>query len=165
MTKSPRSPAAPTTTPLAVGEPAPEFESFDQHGACVRSASLANRSYVLYFYPKDATPGCTREATDFEGALARFKKKGVRVLGVSGDTVASHARFAEKQGLTFTLLSDPERKLARAYGVWILKKSYGREYLGIERSTFLIDRAGRVAAAWRGVRVAGHVDEVLAALG
>ncbi|GMV12968.1 MAG: peroxiredoxin [Polyangiaceae bacterium] len=123
----------------------------------------AGGPYVLYFYPKDDTPGCTKEACDFRDGLSAFRKAGVRVIGVSPDSEASHARFSEKYALPFTLLSDPDKQLARAYSVWVKKKNYGREYMGIERSTFLVDAKGVVRRVWRGVKVAGHVDSVLAA--
>lgn len=125
--------------------------------------SVVGEPYVLYFYPKDDTPGCTKEACDFRDGIAAFRKAGVRVIGVSPDGEASHARFRDKYALPFTLLSDPEKTLAHAYSVWVKKKNYGREYMGIERSTFLVDAKGVVRRAWRGVKVAGHVDSVLGA--
>jgi thioredoxin-dependent peroxiredoxin len=140
---------------------APEFELEDDAGKRVSSASLAGKPYVLYFYPKDDTPGCTKEACDFRDSLAGFNTKKVRVLGVSPDSPASHVKFKTKYGLTFTLLSDPEKSLARAYGVWAKKINYGREYMGIVRSTFLVDKQGVIKQAWRGVRVPGHIAEVL----
>jgi peroxiredoxin Q/BCP len=148
---------------VAVGDGAPSFELSDQQGGSVSSSELSGHPYVLYFYPKDDTPGCTTEACAFRDALADFDGVSVRVLGVSPDSVASHRKFADKYGLNFTLLSDPEQALASAYGVWSLKKNYGREYMGIVRSTFLIDGEGVVRKAWRGVRVNGHIAEVQAA--
>jgi peroxiredoxin Q/BCP len=145
---------------LGVGDAAPSFELQDQQGNSISSRELAGHPYVLYFYPKDDTPGCTTEACGFRDSLPDFEHVGVRVLGVSPDSVASHQRFVDKYGLTFTLLSDPEQKLASAYGVWSLKKNYGREYMGIVRSTFLVDGAGVVRKSWRGVRVNGHISEV-----
>jgi len=118
---------------------------------------------VLYFYPKDDTPGCTREACGFRDDLGKFEALGVRVVGVSPDKPESHTRFRSKYGLNFTLLSDAEKTLADACGVWVKKQNYGREYMGIERSTFLVDGAGKVRKVWRGVRVDGHVAAVLAA--
>lgn len=126
--------------------------------------SVAGAPYVLYFYPKDDTPGCTQEACDFRDGIAGFRKLGVRVIGVSPDTAASHERFAQKYSLPFTLVSDPEKLLANAYAVWVKKKNYGREYMGISRSTFLVDAKGVVRRAWRGVKVKGHVDAVLQAV-
>ena len=122
------------------------------------------RTIVLYFYPKDNTPGCTTEACDFRDNMARILKTGAVVLGVSPDSVKSHQGFRDKHGLGFPLLSDPEKKTAAAYGAYGEKKMYGKTVMGIIRSTFVIDPAGRVKALWRGVKVAGHVDEVLEAL-
>jgi peroxiredoxin Q/BCP len=148
---------------LAEGDRAPSFGLTDQAGGSVSSASLAGHPYVLYFYPKDDTPGCTTEACGFRDAFPEFEGAGVRVLGVSPDSVASHQKFVGKYGLPFTLLSDSERSLASAYGVWALKKLYGRESMGIVRSTFLIDGEGVIRKVWRSVRVNGHVAEVQAA--
>lgn len=146
------------------GAVAPGFELPDQDGKLVSSASLKGKPYVLYFYPKDDTPGCTKEACDFRDFGVKFGARGARILGVSPDSTASHAKFRAKYGLPFTLLSDAEKELAQAYGVWVKKKNYGREYMGIERSTFLIDAQGKIKKAWRGVRVPGHVESVLAEL-
>jgi len=148
---------------LGEGDRAPAFSLIDQAGAPVSSDDLAGKPYVLYFYPKDDTPGCTTQACGFRDAISDFDGIGVRVLGVSPDSVASHQRFVGKYGLPFTLLSDSARELASAYGVWALKKLYGRESMGIVRSTFLVDGDGVVRKAWRNVRVAGHVPEVQAA--
>jgi peroxiredoxin Q/BCP len=128
----------------------------------VTSGSLKGKPYVLYFYPKDNTPGCTTESCDFRDAFGNFGKSNVTVLGVSPDSTKSHSGFAAKYELPFTLLSDPEKTLAQAYGVWAIKQNYGREYWGIIRSTFLIGANGKVLKAWRQVRVQGHVDAVLA---
>lgn len=148
---------------LAEGAQAPSFELSDQAGATLSSASLAGRPYVLYFYPRNDTPGCTTEACGFRDSHTDFDKAGVRVLGVSPDSVASHQKFVGKYGLPFTLLSDPDRSLASAYGVWALKKLYGRESMGIVRSTFLVDGEGVIRKVWRGVRVNGHIAEVQSA--
>ena len=153
--------AAASTAALREGDLAPSFALPDQTGSSVTSASLAGQPYVLYFYPKDGTPGCTVEACGFRDAFAEFN--GVRVLGVSPDSVARHQKFTNEYDLPFTLLSDSERELASAYGVWALKKLYGRETMGIVRSTFLVDGDGVIRRAWRGVRVNGHVPEVQAA--
>jgi peroxiredoxin Q/BCP len=149
---------------LAEGSKAPAFSLPDENGAVLTSASLAGKPYVLYFYPKDDTPGCTQEACDFRDNFAAFGVKKVRVIGVSPDESKRHAKFKEKYGLTFTLLADTDKSLSAAYGVWAKKSNYGREYMGVLRSTFLIDKAGTIAKVWRGVRVAGHVDAVLASL-
>ena len=135
----------------------------DQSGKQVSSEELAGSPYVIYFYPKDDTPGCTVEACGFRDSAAAFGGLGVRVVGVSPDSVSSHQRFSTKYDLPFTLLSDEGQRLASAYGVWSLKKNYGREYMGIVRSTFLVDGSGVIRSSWRGVRVKGHVDEVQAA--
>jgi peroxiredoxin Q/BCP len=147
------------------GSRAPNFSLSDQAGRVVSSSSLSGKPYVLYFYPKDDTSGCTREACGFRDSLRGFGSKGVKIIGVSPDTEASHARFAGKYGLPFTLLADTDKALARAYGVWAKKQNYGREYMGIVRSTFLVDKRGVVKKAWRSVRVDGHVDAVLQAAG
>jgi peroxiredoxin Q/BCP len=149
---------------LAEGDRAPSFSLPDETGAIVSSASLSGKPYVIYFYPKDDTPGCTKEACDFRDNLRAFNSQKVRVLGVSPDDPKRHAKFKEKYGLTFTLLSDTEKQLITAYGIWIKKVNYGREYMGVQRSTFIIDKSGKVAKAWHGVRVPGHVEAVLAAL-
>lgn len=149
--------------PIAEGSHAPDFELSDDLGTVHSAASLAGKPYVLYFYPKDDTPGCTKEACDFRDSLTRFNGGRVRVLGVSPDSIASHGKFRKKYGLSFPLISDPDKVLAEAYGVWVKKLNYGREYMGIERSTFLVDAKGVVRKAWRRVRVPGHVDEVLEA--
>ena len=119
---------------------------------------------VIYFYPKDATPGCTREAVDFAGLQARFQAAGARVLGVSRDSIASHERFRSRQGLGFDLVSDPEQSMCEAFGVIGEKSMYGRIVVGIVRSTFLFGADGRLRQAWRGVRVPGHAEQVLAAV-
>ena len=160
--------AAPATAKAAAavgeGSKAPAFSLPDETGALLSSSSLAGKPYVLYFYPKDDTPGCTKEACDFRDNLARFNVAKVRVLGVSPDDAKRHAKFKEKYGLTFSLLSDIEKSLIGAYGVWVKKSNYGREYMGVERSTFLVDKSGTIVKAWHGVRVPGHVEAVLATL-
>lgn len=147
----------------APGERAPRFALLDHQGQTLSSDELAGKPYVIYFYPKDDTPGCTTQACGFRDTEAQFVRAGVRIIGVSPDSVASHQRFAGKYGLPFTLLSDPEQALASSYGVWALKKNYGREYMGIVRSTFLVDGKGVIRKVWRAVRVNGHVAEVEAA--
>ena len=147
---------------LHEGSKAPAFSLDDQSGKNVSSRDLAGEPYVLYFYPKDDTSGCTIEACDFRDRAQPFKAAGVRVIGVSPDGVASHARFAGKFGLQFSLLADEQRKLANDYGVWVLKKNYGKEYMGILRSTFLVDGRGVVRRAWRGIRAQDHAAAVLA---
>lgn len=163
----------PSVTKKAVAQPeiaellgtrAPSFKLRDQDDQELSSASLAKKQYVLYFYPKDNTPGCTTESCDFRDHVPNFRKLGVTVLGVSPDSTKSHAGFVKKYELPFTLLSDPDKELAQAYGVWALKKNYGKEYWGIVRSTFLIGADGLIKGVWRGVKVKGHVEAVLAAV-
>ncbi|MEP7052284.1 MAG: thioredoxin-dependent thiol peroxidase [Pseudomonadota bacterium] len=149
---------------VAEGSKAPSFSLPDEAGAVLSSTTLAGKPYVLYFYPKDDTPGCTKEACDFRDNLRAFNAQKVRVLGVSPDDPKRHAKFKEKYGLTFTLLSDTEKYLIGAYGVWVKKLNYGREYMGVQRSTFLVDKDGKIAKVWLGVRVPGHVEAVLASL-
>lgn len=149
----------------AVGDPAPDFELESTEGGPIRLRDFAGKSsVVLYFYPKDDTPGCTKEACEFSRSLAALRKRGAAVLGVSTDSLKSHVKFASKFDLAFPLLSDPDGEVSRRYGAYKRRSMYGRTYLGIERSTFLIDKKGQVAAAWRAVKVDGHVAEVLAAL-
>jgi peroxiredoxin Q/BCP len=146
---------------LRIGDPAPPFCLKDSEGNEVCLKDFEGKWVVLYFYPKDNTPGCTLEAIDFTKNLEDFEKLGATVLGVSPDSEESHKKFCEKHGLKVTLLSDKDHKVLEAYGVWKLKKRYGREYYGVERSTFLISPDGRVAHLWRNVKVKRHVEEVL----
>lgn len=146
------------------GDKAPAFKLADENGKPVSLSDFKGKKVVLYFYPKDSTPGCTTEACDFRDNLNRIAKTGAVVLGVSADSAESHRKFKEKQGLNFPLLSDPERKAIEAYGVWREKSLYGRKFMGIVRSTFIIDGNGSIAKVFPKVKVAGHVDEVLAAL-
>jgi peroxiredoxin Q/BCP len=146
--------------PIAEGDLAPPFELADHSGTTIKSAELAGKAYVLYFYPKDDTPGCTVEACGFRDAAREFDKVGVRVIGVSPDNGPSHQKFRAKHELPFTLLSDTDKALASAYGAWAKKKNYGREYMGVVRSTFLVGADGVVRRAWRAVRVNGHVAQV-----
>jgi peroxiredoxin Q/BCP len=149
---------------LNVGDPAPDFSLQDDTGQIRSLKDFRGKKLVLYFYPKDATPGCTREACDFRDNMNRVLATGAAVVGVSADSVESHRRFKEKQGLNFPLLSDPEKETLKAYTVWQQKSLYGRLFLGIVRTTFIIDEKGKVAKVFPKVSVTGHVDEVLAAL-
>ncbi|MCE9593867.1 MAG: thioredoxin-dependent thiol peroxidase [Planctomycetes bacterium] len=149
---------------LAVGAAAPAFELESTGGKRVSLSGLKGKKVVLYFYPKDDTPGCTREACGFRDESAPLKKAGAVVLGVSKDTLASHAKFRAKYELPFELLSDPDNAVAKNYGAFGKKILYGKEIVGTIRSTFLIDEAGKVAAIWSPVKVDGHVEKVLAAV-
>ena len=149
---------------LQVGDLAPAFSLETGDGKTVTLSEFRGKTVVLYFYPKDDTPGCTREACSFRDERARFAKANAVILGVSRDSVASHQRFAQKYHLTFPLLSDPEASVCKAYGVFKQKSLYGRTYWGIERTTVLIDEQGRIAAIFPKVKVDGHSDEVLQAL-
>jgi thioredoxin-dependent peroxiredoxin len=147
----------------AVGKKAPAFHLDTDSGTKIRLSELAGSPVVLYFYPKDNTPGCTTEAQDFRDAQADFEKLGVRILGVSPDSVKSHEKFCTKQELNFTLLSDPHHKTIDKYGLWVEKKLYGRVYWGVERATLLIDAEGMVSQVWPKVKVPGHAADVLEA--
>ncbi len=149
---------------LKVGDPAPEFTAETDGGGTVALKDLRGKKVVLYFYPKDNTPGCTLEACAFRDAAAEFSAKGAVVLGVSPDSVKSHDKFKARFALPFRLLSDPDHALARAYGVWREKSLFGRKYMGIVRSTFVIDAAGKVAEVHEKVKVKGHAAAVLANL-
>ena len=146
------------------GRPAPDFELESDAGETVRLSDFRGRPVVLYFYPKDDTPGCTTEACEFRDAYDVFRERGAEVLGVSPDDVASHGKFKTKYGLPFTLLADPDHEAAERYGVWQEKSQYGRTYMGIVRTTYLIGPDGKVQKRWDKVKVDGHADEVLAAL-
>ena len=148
---------------LKAGDKAPSFNLAADSGANISLAALRGKPFVLYFYPKDDTSGCTREALGFSDNIKKFDKLGVNVVGVSKDTVASHARFKTKYGLKLRLASDPDIVAAKAYGVWVEKSLYGRKYMGMERATFLVDQRGVIREIWRKVKVAGHVEAVLAA--
>ncbi len=146
------------------GKEAPDFELADDTGEPVRMSGLRGRPVVLYFYPRDDTPGCTTQACSFRDAYGEFEERGAVVLGVSPDTEASHASFKAKHGLPFTLLADPDHEVAERYGVWVEKNMYGKKSMGIKRSTFVIDEEGKVAKAMLGVKPDNHADLVLSAL-
>ena len=147
-----------------VGNAAPEFKLQDDSGRVVTLGEFRGKKVVLYFYPKDNTSGCTRESCDFRDNLNRLNGRGAVVLGLSADSVDSHRKFKAKQGLNFPLLSDPERQALNAYGVWQEKSLYGRKFMGIVRTTVIIDEKGKIAKVWPKVKVEGHVDDVLASL-
>ena len=150
--------------PLEVGMKAPDFKSTDQHGNPVSLKDFHGRKVVLYFYPKDNTPGCTKEACAFRDSFEKFKKAGVEILGVSIDNEKSHRSFAEKFNLPFRLLADADKKIVEAYGVWAEKTRYGRKYMGTLRTTFLIDETGRVSGVFPKVKPEEHAEEILAQL-
>jgi peroxiredoxin Q/BCP len=144
--------------------PAPTFDLESDGGGRTTLQDFAGKWLVLYFYPKDNTPGCTREAQGFTAAAAKLKKLGAELVGVSKDSVKSHCGFKEKIGINFPLLSDPDLAAHRAYGAWGAKTMYGKKVQGVIRSTFLVSPDGKIARAWYGVKVDGHVDKVIAAL-
>jgi len=148
---------------LAIGDKAPDFSMQASKGETLNLAAFKGKNIVLYFYPKDDTPGCTIEAKDFRDNIKTFEKANTVVIGVSKDTVASHDKFKEKYCLPFALGADEDGSVCEAYGTWVEKSMYGKTYMGIERATFLIDAKGIVRTAWRKVKVDGHVAEVLAA--
>lgn len=148
---------------LNLGDPAPDFSLSIQSGSSLSLAALRGRTVVLYFYPRADTPGCTQEAMDFSRLRKDFAAAGTEVVGVSADPVAALEKFRKKHGLSITLATDPELDTLKAYGVWAEKNMYGRKFMGIARTTFLIDAHGRIAQVWRNVRVPGHAEEVLAA--
>ncbi|WP_323761389.1 peroxiredoxin [Maricaulis sp.] len=149
---------------LKTGDLAPTFKLPADGGGMIDLADLRGQIVVLYMYPKDDTPGCTTQALDFTAASAAFGDAGAVIIGLSKDSVKRHDNFKAKHGLEVSLVSDPEASVIEAYGSWVLKKLYGREYMGIDRSTFLIDREGRLARIWHKVKVKGHVDDVLEAV-
>lgn len=149
---------------IEVGMPAPDFSLPDHAGRVVRLGDFAGRALVLYFYPKDDTTGCTAEALDFSALCADFAEADAAVLGVSPDSPKSHAKFRDKHDLAIPLVSDEPKSMLEAYGVWVTKSMYGRQYLGVERTTMLIDKAGTIARIWSKVKVKGHAAEVLAAV-
>lgn len=149
---------------LDVGDKAPALTLPVSGGGELALSKLRGKPVVIYFYPKDNTSGCTKEAQDFQAAMPKFKKAGAEVIGISKDTVASHDKFAAKYDLSFPLMSDAEGKACEAFGTWVEKSLYGRKYMGIERATFLIDAKGVVRNVWRKVKVPGHVEAVLAAV-
>ncbi|WP_027410673.1 thioredoxin-dependent thiol peroxidase [Anoxybacteroides tepidamans] len=146
---------------IEVGQLAPDFTLLASNGEMVSLSDFRGKYVILYFYPKDMTPGCTTEACDFRDYHARFSDLNVVILGVSTDPIERHQKFIEKYELPFLLLSDTEHEVAEKYGVWKLKKNFGKEYMGIERSTFVIDKEGKLLKEWRNVKVKGHVEEAL----
>lgn len=149
---------------ISVGKKAPDFELATDGGGTFRLSSARGKAVVLYFYPKDDTPGCTAEAIAFTGLADQYAAAGAMIVGISPDTAKSHDRFKAKYELTIQLAADAEKAVSKLYGVWVKKSRYGREYMGVERTTFLIDDGGKVAEIWRKVKVDGHAAEVLDAI-
>jgi len=152
------------TNELHVGDPAPDFSLESDTGQKVSLKDFKGKKVILYFYPRDDTPGCTKEACSFRDSLGSITSKDAVVLGVSGDGINSHKKFKQKYSLNFPLLSDPDKEVSKAYGVYKLKNLYGIKHWGIERSTFLIGEEGKISKIWRKVKVDGHKDEVVQAL-
>ncbi|MBU0726583.1 MAG: thioredoxin-dependent thiol peroxidase [Alphaproteobacteria bacterium] len=149
---------------VKIGDKAPDFSMPTDGGGSVSLSGLKGRKIVLYFYPKDDTPGCTKQACAFRDSLPDFSKVDAAVIGVSRDPVAKHDKFKAKYELNFPVASDEDGKASEAYGTWVEKSMYGKQYMGMERATFLIDEKGVVRQIWRKVKVPGHIDEVLAAV-
>lgn len=150
---------------LKVGDRAPSLKLQSDAGTKVSLSDFSDKTVVLFFYPKDMTSGCTKEANDFQASLSKFTKKGAVILGISKDPLESHVKFKDKEGLKFSLLSDPDGKACEAFGVWKEKSMYGRKYMGIERTTFVINPGGKIKAVFNKVKVPGHVEAVLAEIG
>lgn len=146
---------------VEIGKPAPDFELTADNGQTVKLSDFRGKYVVLYFYPKDMTPGCTTEACDFRDNHESFQELDAVILGVSPDPQTRHQKFKEKHGLPFLLLADEDHKVAEQYGVWKLKKNFGKEYMGIERSTFIVDKEGKLMKEWRNVKVKGHAEDAL----
>ena len=150
---------------LAVGDKAPAFKSTDQDGEPVSLSDYKGQKLVVYFYPKDDTPGCTKEACSIRDGWSQFRRKKVAVLGVSVDDAKSHRKFVDKFSLPFRLAADTDKAIVKAYGVWGEKSMYGRKYMGTHRVTYLIDEKGKIAAVWPKVKPEGHAEEILEAVG
>jgi len=165
LSTSSKGKVAAVTGGLKVGSRAPAFSLPNEKGQVVKLSELRGKKVVLFFYPKDNTPGCTQEACSFRDGLQAIRKKGAVVLGVSADSVASHQKFSQKFDFNFPLLSDESKAMIQAYGVWKEKSMYGRKYMGIERTTVLIDKDGTIRQVFPKVKVNGHFEEVLEALG
>jgi len=146
---------------ISEGETVPKFEANDAEGKKVKSSDFKGKKHVIYFYPKDFTPGCTTEADEFSKDYSKFQKEGIEVIGVSPDDVNSHKKFCEKMGIKFPLLADTEKEISQSFGVWGKKKFMGREYMGVNRSTFLVNEKGKIFKIFPKVKPAGHSKEVL----
>jgi len=161
MTSTRQASDNPQPAALQAGDQAPAFTLPKNGNDTLSSAALSGKAYVLYFYPKDDTSGCTREAIDFSALKPQFEAIGVQIIGVSPDSAAKHDKFISKHDLSVELLADEEKDLSTAYGVWVEKSMYGRKYMGIERTTFLIGSDGKIAQIWHKVKVPGHAEAVL----
>jgi len=143
------------------GDSVPNFTLSDSNGKSVKSSDLKGKKHVIYFYPKDFTPGCTTEADEFSKDYNKFKKSGIEILGISPDDVNSHKKFCEKMGIRYVLLADTDKEVSKKFGVWGKKKFMGKEYMGVIRSTFLVDEKGKIFKVFPKVKAAGHANEVL----
>jgi peroxiredoxin Q/BCP len=148
---------------LTVGDAVPDFSLKDAEGKTVKKSDLKGKKYVVYFYPKDFTPGCTTEAAEFARDYKKFKSAGIEIIGISPDDVDSHKKFGEKMEVPFILLADTEKEVAKKFGVWGKKQFMGREYMGVNRTTFLVDEKGKILKVFEKVKAAGHTQEVLEA--
>jgi len=148
---------------LSVGDAVPDFSLNDAEGKTVKKSDLKGKKYVVYFYPKDFTPGCTTEAAEFARDYKKFKSAGIEIIGISPDDVDSHKKFGEKMEVPFILLADTEKEIAKKFGVWGKKQFMGREYMGVNRTTFLVDEKGKILKVFEKVKAAGHAQEVLEA--
>ena len=146
---------------ISEGDSVPKFESNDSNGNKIKSSDFKNKKYVIYFYPKDFTPGCTTEADEFSKEYAKFQKEGIEIIGISPDDVESHKKFCEKMRIKYLLLADVDKKISKMFGVWGKKKFMGREYMGVMRSTFLVNEKGKIFKIYPKVKPAGHSKEVL----
>jgi peroxiredoxin Q/BCP len=149
---------------ISEGDKVPSFELQDSEGKTVKSSQFKGQKFVVYFYPRDFTPGCTIEADEFSKEYKKFQKIGATIIGISTDSVESHKKFVEKMGIPYVLLSDPESEVSKKFGVWGKKQFMGKEYMGIQRSTFLVDEKGKIFKVYPSVKPKGHAEEVLAAL-
>jgi peroxiredoxin Q/BCP len=149
---------------ISEGDKVPSFELQNAEGKTVKSSEFKGQKYVVYFYPRDFTPGCTIEADEFSKEYKKFQKIGATIIGISTDSVESHKKFVEKMGIPYILLSDPESEVSKKFGVWGKKQFMGKEYMGIQRSTFLVDEKGKIFKVYPSVKPKGHAEEVLAAL-
>ena len=146
---------------IAEGDTVPEFETSDANNRMVRSIDFKDKKHVIYFYPRDFTPGCTREADEFSKDYKKFQKQGIEIIGISPDSVESHRKFCDKMEIKYTLLADVDKKISKMFGVWGKKKFMGREYTGVTRSTFLVDEKGKIFKIYLKVKAAGHSKIVL----